>query len=183
MFSIHSANCKLNSKPLLQLKGRASQSEGGGEPAADHGWGAFWKRSLSQLGTGSWGLLPTGTLRPALSLSPGDKGIGARRSRSGPLAFFPTCHEQGPACCHSPEAAGGSRDNVAIVRVTQTRPGGRWEGCGVAGAPAIGAPSAPRARSRSTGWTPTSTPPHPGLEDQSSSGLMMEQRSGRERER
>lgn len=106
MFSIHSANCKLNSKPLLQLKGRASQSEGGGEPAADHGWGAFWKRSLSQLGTGSWGLLPTGTLRPALSLSPGDKGIGARRSRSGPLAFFPTCHEQGPACCHSPEAAG-----------------------------------------------------------------------------
>lgn len=77
-----------------------------------------------------------------------------------------------------------SRDNVAIVRVTQTRPAGRWEGRGAAGAwaigaPAIGARSAPRAQSRSMGQAPASTPPHPGLVDQSSSGLMTEGKGGR----
>lgn len=36
-------------------------------------------------------------------LPPGAKGA---RSGSGPLAFFPSRHEQGPACRHSPGAAG-----------------------------------------------------------------------------
>lgn len=79
-------------------------------------------------------------------LPPGDKG---GRSGSGPLAFFPSRHEQGPACRHSPGRPVRGRDNVAIVRAPQTGRAGRWEGRGAAGARALGAQRGPRTRTRS----------------------------------
>lgn len=118
-------------------KGEGSHGEGAGRISGQGQGGRPLEKRLPQVGAGSPG---------RCGLPPGDKG---GRSGSGPLAFFPSRHEQGPACRHSPGRPVRGRDNVAIVRAPQTGRAGRWEGRGAAGARALGAQRGPRTRTRS----------------------------------
>lgn len=106
MLSIHSANCKLNSKPLPPVKGEGKPVRRERGVRCSRLQGHLLEKAPSPGGAGLRGRSLWGHRAPCSHSGPDDKGVGAGRFGSGPLAFFPTRHEQGPACRHSPETAG-----------------------------------------------------------------------------